>query len=246
MSSWYEDREFWDKMSPRLFSKSHWETASEEIDSIITLTGIQPGSSVLDLCCGPGRHSIELARRDINVTAVDLTETYLEEAKTNAKNAGMTVEFIREDMRYFKRTDNYDAIMMMYTSFGYFENQEENMQVLSNCFHSLTKEGSLIIDVMGKEIVARIFQEREWHQEDDTLYLEERKVLNDWSKIENRWIMLRGTEKHEFIFTHWLYSASELSDLLYASGFKSISIYGNLKGGKYDHQAERLIAVAKK
>ena len=58
--------------------------------------------------------------------------------------------------------------------------------------------------------------------------------------------MIKGKEKHEFTFTHWLYSASELTELLYQSGFSSVKVYGNLDGRKYDNQAERLIAVAKK
>ncbi len=246
MCNWYEDKEFWERMSFKLFNKSYWIIAPEEIENVIQLTEIQPGSSVLDLCCGPGRHSMELAKKGFKVTAVDLTKAYIEEARLKAKSEGVSIEFINEDMRSFKRPGCYHAIMIMYTSFGYFENQEENIKVLTNCFHSLIEGGSLIIDLMGKEIVARIFQEREWYEDDGAFYLEERSVLNDWSKIQNRWILIKGNEKHEFNFTHWLYSASELRELLYGSGFSSVKVYGNLAGRKYNNQAERLIVVAKK
>ncbi len=246
MNNWYEDKEFWERMAPKLFNKSHWDKSSKEIDQIIVLTGIQPRCSVLDLCCGPGRHSLELARRGYKVTAVDLTAAYLEEAKLKAKSEGIYVEFIREDMRRFERPDSYNAIILMYTSFGYFENQNENLKVLINSFHSLSNGGSLIIDLMGKEILARKYQEREWNRIGGDIFLEERKIIKNWTQVENRCIMFDDNQKKEYKFTHWIYSASELSELLYKCGFSNVTIYGSLDGEAYDDKAERLIAVAVK
>jgi len=67
MCNWYENKEFWERMSSKLFNKSYWKIAPEEIENLTKLTGIQPGSSILDLCCGPGRHSIELALGSVNL-----------------------------------------------------------------------------------------------------------------------------------------------------------------------------------
>jgi SAM-dependent methyltransferase len=154
------------------------------------------------------------------------------------------VEFLQEDMRNFCRPETYDAALNLYTSFGYFENPEEDRQVLKNVYSSLKKGGKLVIDVMGKEVLARIFRERDWHEEDGIIFLEERKLSNGWSRIQNRWIMIKGEERKEFTFSLRLYSGEELSLLLSESGFNSVELFGDLSRMPYDHTAKRLVALA--
>ena len=89
MKIWYEDDDFWEVMGPKLFSEDHWKKAPEEVQKIIALLGIEPVAHVLDLCCGPGRHSLELARRGFTVTAVDRTLRYLEDAKKRAEQENL-------------------------------------------------------------------------------------------------------------------------------------------------------------
>jgi hypothetical protein len=98
--------------------------------------------------------------------------------------------------------------------------------------------------MMGKEVLARIFRERDWHEENGTIFLEERKLSNGWSWIQNRWIMIKGGERKEFTFSLRLYSGEELSSLLSESGFNSVELFGDLSGMPYDHAANRLVAVA--
>ena len=99
---------------------------------------------------------------------------------------------------------------------------------------------------MGKEILARIFRERDWREEGGVMWLEERKVSKDWSWIDNRWILLRGDKRQEFRVSHRLYSAAELAALLRECGFGKVEIHGDLAGSPYDHTAERLVVVAQK
>ena len=77
---WHEDDTFWETWGPVMFSRQRWEGTPVEVDSIISLLNAQSGMQVLDLGCGPGRHSLELARRGIHVTGVDRTGKYLEQA----------------------------------------------------------------------------------------------------------------------------------------------------------------------
>jgi hypothetical protein len=100
---------------------------------------------------------------------------------------------------------------------------------------------------MGKEVLARRFQERLWHSlPDGTIMLEEHKLRSGWDWIENRWILIRGSERREFTLAHWLYSAAELAAMLKQCGFKDVALYGSLAATSYDHRAERLVAVAEK
>jgi hypothetical protein len=100
--------------------------------------------------------------------------------------------------------------------------------------------------VVGKEILQRKFTERESFELDGITYIEERKVINNWSKIENRWIMLKDNLQKEFELSHWVYSENELKKMLSITGFSSVKIFGDLEGKKYDENAERLIAIAVK
>jgi SAM-dependent methyltransferase len=223
------------------------ECTREEVTKLITLTNISPRASVLDLCCGPGRHSLEFARRGFSVVGVDRTRTYLDKARKQAETEGLKVEFIQEDMRNYCKTGAFDAVINLFTSFGFFEDQKEDELVLKNVYRSLKAGGVFVLDTIGKEVIARIFRERDWTEEEDgVLFLEDRKVTKDWSWMENRWILIKGEKRQEFHFSHRPYSAMELTALLKIAGFNTITIYGDLAGSPYDHKAKRLVAITQK
>jgi len=240
---WYEDEEFW-KDSP--FNIDHIERAPKEIDKIESLADLDPGMKILDLCCGVGRHSIELAKRGYEVTGVDITEHYLEKGKKKAEEEELDIEFVKEDMREFKREEGFDVVLNLFTSFGFFEDEEENRKVLENVYESLRPNGKFIIDVMGKEILARIFKEKDWSERDNRFMLEERSVEKDWSWMKTRRILITEEGKKEYNISHWVYSAKELKDMLKEAGFSSIEAYGNYEGELYDEEADRLIVIGEK
>lgn len=244
MTVWHEDDRFWELFAPKLFTRDHWERASEEVGQVISLLGIRPGARVLDLCCGPGRHSLEFARKGYRVTGVDRTEKYLEAAREKAAREGLDIEFIREDMRVFRRAGAFDAAVNLYTSFGYFEDPADDRKVVENIRSSLADGGKAVIEMMGKEVLARVFRERDWYEKDGVFLLEERAVDPGWSRIRNRWILVRESGPTEYRLELRLYSGAELSSLLLSSGFRSVELFGHLRGIPYDQGAERLVAVA--
>jgi SAM-dependent methyltransferase len=177
---------------------------------------------------------------------VDRTQSYLDKARQQAKTENLNIEFINEDMRNFCRGDTFDVVLNMFTSFGYFENADDDRRVGENVYHSLKSGGKFLIEMMGKELVARDFRERDWNEINGAIILEDRKLLNNWEKIENRWIILKDDQqvKHKFVLR--LYSAVEISSLLKQCGYSDIEIYGSLQGINYDHKANRLVALARK
>jgi hypothetical protein len=76
--------------------------------------------------------------------------------------------------------------------------------------------------------------------------IERREIFDDWSRIRNRWILLKDGQAKEYRFHHTIYSAQELKDRLDQTGFRSVEIYGDLDGGEFGVEAKRLIAVARK
>ncbi len=243
---WHEEDRFWEVVAPFLFSERRRADAPEDVENLISLLGISPGAKVLDLCCGVGRHSLELARRGFQVTGVDRTKLYLDEAIKRAEAEGLTLEFLQDDMRTFCRTGAFDIVINLYTSFSYFENPEEDRQVVMNVYRSLKRGGAFLLELMGKEVLARIFRERDWREEDGAIILEERRLSRNWGWIDNRWIILRDGEKQEFKVCHRLYSAVELSSLLGECGFDRVDAHGDLAGSPYDHTAKRFVVVARK
>jgi len=243
---WHEQNGFWEMVYPILFSQRRLSETLTEVDSIMSLLGISAGACILDLCCGMGRHSLEFARRGFIVTGVDRTPFYLKKAIKSARTEGLSVEFIQDDMRKFRRTNGFDAVINLFTSFGYFEDVEDDRQVVKNVYYSLKSGGVFLLEMMGKEILARIFLERGWREEDGIIVLEERKLNKDWGWIDNRWIMFRGDRRKEYRVSHRLYSAVELSTLLRETGFGQIDVFGGLDGSLYDHTAKRLVVVARK
>ncbi len=243
---WYEKKDFWHTTGLFLFGKARWKMASEEVEHVISLLQLKPKAKVLDLCCGVGRHSIGFARRGFKVTGVDLTAHYLKEARQRAKKAKLNIKFIKDDMRRFRKRNTYDVVINLFGSFGYFENQRDDFKVAKNVYNSLKKNGSFIIEIMGKEILARIFQKRDWYEIGGMMILEERKTSEDWSRIHSRWIILEGRKRKEFNISMQLYSAVELSALLKNIGFRKINVYGDLTGSPYDQNAKRLVVVAHK
>lgn len=101
--AWYEKDNWWELMAPVLFSAFRWENTAAEVDRFLSLVGLSPGSAVLDLCCGEGRHSLELARRGFQVTGVDWTRCYLDKGVKLAEAEGLPVQHIPipEAGRYF-------------------------------------------------------------------------------------------------------------------------------------------------
>jgi len=246
MKVWHEQDTFWMKWAPVLFHERCLEKTQEEVTNIISLLKISPEAFVLDLCCGPGRHSLELARSGFSVVGVDRTKTYLEKARKQAEIERLKVEFIQKDIRSFCKPNTFDVVINIFTSFGYFEDINDDRQVITNVYRSLKNRGTFLIDIMGKEVLARIFQKRDWYEVNDTIVLEERKVCKNWSWIENRWIMIKDGKVEEYKISHRLYSAVELIALLNDCGFNAIDVYGDLAGAPYDHAAKRLVLVAHK
>ena len=244
--SWYEQDGFWETFAPALFTSERILSAKQEVEQILSLLKLQPGTSICDLCCGVGRHSLELVRLGYCVTAVDRTALYIEQAKKKAGEQQLNIRFVQEDMRSFCEPNAFDAVINVFTSFGYFEEAADDKQVLENVYNSLKAGGKFLIDIMGKEVLARIFQEKKWREEDGVIILEEAKLAEDWSSVDSRWIIITDGRLDECRFSLRLYSATQLSELLKSCGFGRVEVYGDLSGLPYDKTAKRLVVVAHK
>ncbi len=246
MTQWFEDESLWIDTYPCMFSPARIAAAAEEVEPLLRLVGGKP-KSILDLCCGPGRFAIPLAQRGLRVTGVDRTAFLLEKAREQAAAADVEVEWVQDDMRTFVRPGAFDLALSMFTSFGYFDDEEDDLTVLRNIHESLRPGGALVMDVVGKELVAQAFKPAVSRKHPDgAVVIDRREVYADWTRVRMEWTLIRGDSVRMYTVHHTVYSGQELKDRFTTAGFADVKLYGSTDGAPYDRQAERLIAIGRK
>jgi SAM-dependent methyltransferase len=243
---WFDNDSFWRELYPFMFPEMRFAETDEQMAKALKLAK-PPGKSALDLCCGPGRCSIALAKKGFSVTGVDRTKYLLDKARARARAARVRIEWVQEDMRDFVRPDSFALVLSVFTSFGYFDDKQEDMLVLENIFSSLQPGGVVLFDVFGKEHCAKILLSTSSDVlPDGSMLVERREIFDDWTRIRNEWLVIRDGRVKSFTFHHTIYSGQELRDRMEHAGFVSVKLYGNLDGDKYGPDAQRLIAVGRK
>jgi SAM-dependent methyltransferase len=241
---WFENETLWRELYPYVFPVERVAAAHGQVTRILALAGVTTGA-VLDLCCGPGRHAVEFARRGLAVTGVDRSRYLLERARESADTAGITVEWVLNDMREFQRPAAFDLACNLFTSFGYFAREEDNLLVLRNVRECLRDGGTFVMDMVGKERMQRQgLEARRTQFADGAVLIQQPHVRDDWARMESEWTVVKGGQSRSYRFEHHLYSGPELQDRLLGSGFDTVRLYGDLQGAPYGPEALRLVAVA--
>lgn len=245
-SSWYNQDTFWELVAPVIFGPQRHSSAPLEVEKVVNLLQIEQRDRVLDLCCGIGRHSLEFARQGMDVVGVDRTAGFIEQARQVAERDNLDVQFVVGDMREYCVRENFNVVLNLFGSFGYFDDPQDDRKVVKNMFASLQPGGKLLIETMGKEILARQFLERDWTEVGDLLLLSEKTICPAWRSVQTRWIAIKGTQRFEYQVSVRSYSAVELASLLSTCGFAQVGVYGDLDGSAYDQAAKRLVVVGHK
>src|ERR1019366_7170864 len=222
---------------PYMFGERQMAAAPGEVDRVLALSGVARGR-VLDLCCGPARHSLILAQKGFEVTGVDRSAFLLSKARQSGAGAG--VELVEADMRDFVRPGAFDLALSLFTSFGYFDTREEDLAVLRNVRASLKQDGVFVIDVMSKEYLISQGQTTHWEQwPGGEIHVHHYDVFPGWGRLRVQWLLIEGERARRFEFEHNLYSGLELAALLERAGFTDVCIFGSLDGAPHDAAATR-------
>ena len=247
-SAWYVDffRNDYLGVYGHMFTE---ERAEKESAFVATALKLKPGASVLDLCCGQGRHSVQLAKRGLKVTGLDLNPEYLELATKAAKAAKVKIETITADMREIPFNNKFDAIVNMYSSFGYLESEAEDLKVLESAARALKAGGRLLLDMLNREWAIDNYIQNDWHTSaDGTLYVERRDLDLATSRMHVHFIVVEqnGRRRESIGHTIRLYTLTEITRLLARVGLRVTAVFGGFDGEEYGIGARRMIVVARK
>jgi SAM-dependent methyltransferase len=246
MQEWFEDESFWIDLYPFFFPEERFEAAREEVEKILKLLDFH-GDSILDLACGPGRTALILAEKGLEVTGVDCTAFHLGKGRARAKDQGLEIEWVQEDIRHFTRPEAFDLVLNFCSSFGYFDDKGDDIKVLEKMFANLRGRGQCLIELAGKEVLARIFQPT-FSQKlpNGNTLVRRHEIFDDWTRIRNECLLIKEGTVKTFRFHHTIYSGQELRNLLEMVGFHEVHVYGSLDGEEYGTDAQRLIIVGRK
>ncbi|HWQ81276.1 MAG TPA: class I SAM-dependent methyltransferase [Ignavibacteria bacterium] len=241
--NWYEEW-FSNKHYLELYSHRNEKEARDLINLIQRNTSIESGSSVLDVCCGAGRHSIEMARRGYNVTGIDLSRYLISEAKKTLKKAdetGLKARFLIRDMKNFSFGNKFDAAINVFSSFGYFDKDSDNLKVFENISSSLKKGGCFVFDFLNEKYVRKALVPYSEEMHDGMKIVLKRRVTDGFVVKE----IIIGKK----IYTERirLYSAKEIRSMLKNSGFRIVNYFGDYTGSGFSGtNSKRLIIISRK
>jgi SAM-dependent methyltransferase len=222
------------------------ERTRAEVEFMISALELQPGARVLDIPCGEGRHSIELARRGFLPTGLDFNPNAIAAAMKRAAEAGVDPFFMTLDMRELDASEKYDAVVCFFTSFGYFSD-DENLDFARRVARALRPGGRFLLELHIAETVYPIFREREWSwvsKEPPLRVLEERRLDLDSGRIESTWTFIGDQETVSRSTSLRLYSYRELQSLLRAAGFSRFQAFETGKMEPFRFGSLRLSLVA--
>jgi cyclopropane fatty-acyl-phospholipid synthase-like methyltransferase len=224
------------------------QQAERQVEFVVNALELAEGARVLDLCCGWGRHSVRLAQHGFRVTGLDLSAYHLRLAQAAARKAGVEVEWVRADMRDVPRGRRFDAVINMFTSFGYFETEAEDQKVLDGVARALRPGGRFFIDTINHDGLMRVFRETDWQQRTDgSITTERRRYDVRTGRMNNEWTHIAADGKRRrHSFSHRLYTFTELAAMLSKAGLRVVSAWGNFDGSELTMSSPRIIALAER
>ena len=233
--------EWWRSLFNALYLKTDGDVTENddatraEVDALLGVVDLAPEDRILDLCCGQGRHCLELARRGFgNVTGVDRSRYLIRLARRRARAQGLHVQFKEGDARRVAlKPDSFDSVMLLGNSFGYFEQEKDDLAVLTAVCRVMRSNGRLILDITDGEWMRQNFEPRTWEWIDENqLVCRERSLSSDRSRLISREVVIhaeKGVIADQF-YAERLYSADALKALLEAAGFRDVVFHQELEG----------------
>jgi SAM-dependent methyltransferase len=217
-----------------------------EIDFVVRALGLRPGARVLDVPCGFGRHSAELARRGYAAVGVDLSPVMLAAARRRYRE-GNQLRFIQKDMRRLLYRAEFDAVVCLFTSFGYFT-ERENVATLRRMAHALKPGGRLLLDHRNPAF-DRALPTHSWRQPRPGLYVLWTLEVDPRTNVhEATWLIVRRGSRRVLrkAFRLRLWTLPQWGRHLREAGLRLVRAYGDFRGRPFRRESPRLLLLAER
>ncbi len=209
------------------------ENTFREVDLLLKSINLSTHQHVLDLCCGQGRHVLELQKRGYcNVIGIDRSRYLIRVARKRAQQLNLTVQFSEGDARKIRLPDStLDCVVMFGNSFGYFESQEDDLAVLKEIQRVLKSQGNIVMDIVNGDWMRHNFEPRSWEWIDENHFVcRERSLSSEGDRIISREVVVhaeRGIIADQF-YAERLYNFIGIKNILESIGFANVISHGNL------------------
>jgi len=218
-----------------------------EVDGVINLLALKKGAKILDCPCGYGRHSIELASRNFVVTGADINLKHLQKAKEDAGD--IQVAFKEENMIDLEYISEFDALINMFASFGFFETEEENEKVLKNFFNALNPGGKFLMHIDIN--ISKMLHVNHKHVSEKKLVTGETlKIVDIYNpktkKLNGTWTIKGQDGEKTKGYSVRIYTKDEFERMCTKVGFSSLTTYSNWNGDEYTDDSDNMMVVAQK
>ncbi len=243
MSDWTE--KYFDEFYLKYFLENQSEeTTRKQVELIEKFA--RKGDRILDAGCGIGRHSILLGEMGFDVLGVDRSPLYIEKAQTEVKKRNLhNVSFTVSDLRKLKFSEEFDVVISMWSSFGYFDD-ETNFAVLLNFFKALKRGGRLLIDIENRDYILKYFIKETFREKDGVFILERRKFHPLTSVVTTHRYVVGKNVRKDYIRHIRVYSATEMINLFKQVGFRTKAVFGNYNGEKFGENSKRIVIIGEK
>jgi SAM-dependent methyltransferase len=225
---------------------------AEEVDFILEQGKLNVGGArrpkVFDICCGVGRHARPLAARGCKVVGVDISSNNIRAAQEQAEKEGLArgCEFHLSDIRDYTPPKSCDAAINIFTSFGYFDSDEENAVIMAKAAESLKRGGRFILDVANREAVIANLAAMEKRGRRNNYVVERAHLDLAAGRMVGEWTFVRGKQRTKHTVSIRLYALHELVHMAHDHGLRFIEAFGTFAGARYSPKTPRCIFVAEK
>ncbi|MBE0431658.1 MAG: class I SAM-dependent methyltransferase [Dehalococcoidia bacterium] len=221
------------------------ERTAKEVEFLVRELGLDRPMKVLDLACGYGRHSNRLAQLGHSVVGVDITAGFLEIAQKDAEAKGVNVSYIRRDMREIDFRQEFDRVLLLFTSFGYFED-EDNLRVLENIARSLRPGGLFCFDTFNRDTFLKTSLPYHVAETGQDLMINRISFDSVQGRLYNRRIVIRDGQRKDKPFFVRIYSPTEMVSLLAGVGLSVHRMYTDFESKPFSCESRRMIVIAGK
>lgn len=228
-NNWYQY--FFDGLALDLWDRVvSSEYTDQEVKFITEVIPLPPGTRVLDMPCGSGRHSVALARAGYELTSIDISKTYMDRLKEKVSQESLPIRVIEMDMLKYNAEEKNDVVLCLGNSFSYF-NRDKMSTFLGVLSNSVKKEGYVLVNTGSlAESVLPNRQENSWMQVGDLYFLMAHEYDSSLGALRTNMQFIEGNRIEKKTAYHFYYTLAEVNKMCESQGLKVKTVFAGLDG----------------